>query len=102
SSFFLWCAFREIRASIVAPPGYEVPRPVDEPYLALLLVLAALFAWPPLHRWHFEHFLSARATELADEHRAYVHCNTMLDTMLDSEMLAGAHASPTTGKIAIQ
>jgi hypothetical protein len=102
SSFFLWCAFREIRASIVAPPGYESPRPVDEPYLALLLVLAALFAWPPLHRWHFEHLLSTRATELADDHRAHVHCNTMLDTMFDSEMLAGAHASPTTGKIAIQ
>jgi hypothetical protein len=102
SSVFLWCAFREIRASFVAPPGFDSPSPIDEPYLAILLILAALFAWPTLHRWHFEHFLSTRATELADNHRARVHCNTMLDTLIDPEMLAGAHASPATGKIAIQ
>jgi hypothetical protein len=50
SLLFLWCAFREVRASIVAPPDFDSPRPVSKPYLATVLVLAALFAWPPLYR----------------------------------------------------
>jgi hypothetical protein len=92
SLFFFWCAFHEIRTSIVAPPGFSRPTPVSKPYLAVVLTLAALFAWPPVHTWHFERFLSAKATELADNHRAKVHCNTVWDTMLDAEMLAAAHA----------
>jgi hypothetical protein len=102
SLFFLWCAFREIRASSVAPLGFDAPRPVYKPYLVTLLLLAMLFAWPPVRRWQFEHFLSAKATELADDHRARVHCNTVFDTMLDPEMLAAGHANPQTGKIGIQ
>jgi hypothetical protein len=102
SLLLLWCAFREVCASIVAPPGFDVPRPIYKPYLGALLVLAALFAWPTIHRWHFEHFLSAKATELADNHRAKVHCNTVFDTMLDPEMLYAGHANPLTGKIGIQ
>lgn len=99
---FLWCAFRELRAAIVAPPGYESPRPIYVPYLAAVLILAAAFAWPPVRRWRFEQFLAARATILADDHRARVHCNTMFDTMMDTEMLAAGHANPRTGQIAIQ
>jgi hypothetical protein len=102
SLFFLWCAFREVRASIVPPAGYDLPRPIYKPYLAGVLILAGVFAWPTLHRWYFEHFLSVKATELAENHRARVHCNTALDTMLDPEMLAAGHASPLTGKIGIQ
>jgi hypothetical protein len=98
----LWCAYREVRASRVISPGWDRTRPIYKPYLAALLVLAAAFAWPPLHRWYFEAFLSARATVLADDHRAQVHCNTAFDTMLDPEMLAGGHANPRTGRIAIQ
>ena len=102
SLFFLGCAFREVRASMVAPAGFDLPQPVYKPYLIAVLALAALFAWPPLHRWHFEGFLSAKATELADNHRARVHCNTVFDTMLDPEMLAIGHADPRSGKIGIQ
>jgi hypothetical protein len=102
SLFFCWCAFREIRKSIVAPAGFDFPTPVSESYLAIVLALAVLFAWPPLHTWYFQWFLSAKATELADKHRAKVHCNTIFDTMLDSEMLAAGHANPRTGKIGIQ
>ena len=102
SLFFLWCAYHEVRGSFVAPPGYDSPRPIYKPYLALVLALAALLAWPPVHRWQFERFLSAKATELADNHRAKVHCNTILDTMLDPEMLAAGHARPDTGQIGIQ
>jgi hypothetical protein len=102
SLFFLWCAFREVRAAFVAPPGFDLPRPIYKPYLGTVLFLAALFAWPTIHRWQFEHFLSVKATELADNHRARVHCNTVFDTMLDPEMLTAGHANPQTGKIGIQ
>jgi hypothetical protein len=102
SVFFLWCAFREIRNSIIAPPGFATPASLSKPYLAVVLALAALFAWPPVHTFFFERFLSAKATQLADNHRARVHCNTLFDTMLDTEMLAAGHANPQTGKIGIQ
>jgi hypothetical protein len=102
SLFFCWCALREIRSSFVAPAGYDLPMPVSKPYLAVVLSLAVLFAWPTVHRWYFQWYLSGKATELAEGHRAKVHCNTMFDTMLDSEMLASGHANPRTGEIAIQ
>lgn len=102
SLIFLWCAFREVRASLVAPPGYDSPQPIYVPYLAAVLILAAAFAFPPLQRWYFEYFLGQRATMLADEHRAHVHCNTMFDTMVDPEMLFAGHANPATGQIALQ
>jgi len=102
SLFFVWCAFREIRGSVVAPSGYDFPVPVSKPYLAIVLALAVLFAWPPVHTWFFQRFLSVKATELADNHRAKVHCNTVFDTMIDAEMLASGHANPATGEIGIQ
>jgi len=102
SLFFAWCAFREIRASIVAPAGFDFPRPVSKAYLAIVLVLAAAFAWPPVHTWYFQWLLSRKATELADNHRAKVHCNTLFDTMLDPAMLNSGHANPKTGNIVIQ
>ena len=102
SVFFLWCAFREVRNSIVPPPGFDTPAPVFKPYLACVLALTLIFAWPAVHTWYFQRFLSAKATELADNHRAKVHCNTIFDTMLDTEMLAAGHANPRTGEIGIQ
>ena len=102
SLFLLWCAFWEIRSSLIAPAGFDTPSPLSKPYLAVVLTLAALFAWPPVHTWFFERFLSAKATELADGHRAKVHCNTIWDTMLDTAMFASGHADPDTGEIGIQ
>jgi hypothetical protein len=102
SLFFVWCAGREILYNFVPKPGFDHPTPCSKTYLAVTLGLAAALAWPTLHRWHFEHFLSQKATVLADERRAIVHCNTVFDTMLDPEMLAAGHASPRTGKIGIQ
>jgi hypothetical protein len=102
SLFFLCCAFREVRTSLVAPAGFDAPIPLSKPYLAVVLTLAALFAWPPVRTWHFERFLSAKATELADGHRATVHCNTVWDTMLDPAMFASGHANPDTGEVGIQ
>ncbi|MGB6308840.1 MAG: hypothetical protein WBF89_13710 [Steroidobacteraceae bacterium] len=102
SLFVLWCAYREIRNSLIAPPGFDSPSPISKPYLAIVLGLTVLFAWPTVHTWYFQWFLSRKATELADGHRATVHCNTGFDTMLDTEMLAAGHANPRTGKIAFQ
>jgi hypothetical protein len=102
SLFFCWCAYREILHSIVAAPGYGLPTPITKSYLALVLGLALVFAWPPAHTLYFQHFLATRATVLADNHRAKVHCNTLFDTMLDTEMLAAGHANPKTGQIVFQ
>ena len=102
SLFFLWCAFLEVRGCLVAAPAFDFPAPVNVPYLAVVLGLAVLFAWPPVHRWYFERYLSRMATVLADNHWTRVHCSTLFDTMLDSEMLAAGHASPKTGVIVIQ
>jgi hypothetical protein len=102
SLFFWWCAYREIRNSLVARPDFDSPAPVSRPYLAVVVVLAVACAWPTVHRWYFQHFLSIRASVLADNRRATVHCNTLFDTMLDPEMLASGHADPRTGKIGIQ
>jgi hypothetical protein len=102
SLFFFWCAFREIRNSVWPAPGYAVPIPVTPSYLGLVLGLAVICAWPPVHTWSFQRFLSAKATLLADQRRAHVHCNTLFDTMLDPEMLAAGHASPVTGNMVLQ
>jgi hypothetical protein len=102
SLFFVWCAYREVHWSIVAPPGFTFPHQLSKAYLGIVLSLAALLAWPPVHVWHFERFLSATATELADDHRAKVHCNTIFDTMLDPDMLFAGHANFSTGEIGIQ
>jgi hypothetical protein len=100
--FFFWCAFREIRKSFVAPAGFDFPMPVSKPYLATVLAFGVLLAWPPVHIWFFQRLLSAKATELADNHRAQVHCNTLLDTMIDPQVFTSGHASPQTGKIVFQ
>jgi len=42
SLLFFWCAYREVLASIVAPAGFDSPRPVSKSYLAIVLILAAL------------------------------------------------------------
>ncbi len=102
SLFFFWCAFREVRRSIVPAPGFDVPSPVSKSYLAMVLGVAVLLAWPPVHTWYFQGFLARKATELADGHHAKVHCNTTFDTMLDPAMLAAGHANPRTGEIVIQ
>lgn len=104
SLFFCWLIFREFRMRIVAPVGFDRPvsAPVCKPYLAALLTLALIFAWPPFHYWRFQRFLSAKATELADFHPAKVHCNSIFDTFFDSNYFASGHANPKTGEIGIQ
>lgn len=102
SLFFWWLIFREFKRSMTAL-GLDraPPEPVYKPYVAILLVLALLFAWTPFRKWHFERRLSSIATELADSHPAKVHCNTALDSIFDREMTF-SHASPETGEIVFQ
>jgi len=102
SLFFCWLIFREFQQSM-APPGFDrpPPTPVYKPYVAILLVLALLFAWPPIHYWHFQRYLSAIATELADSHPAQVHCNTAFDSIFDRETTF-SHANPKNGEIVFQ
>jgi hypothetical protein len=104
SSFFCWLIFREFRRRRVAEAGFDNPdpAPLDKPYLALLLLLAAGFAWPPVHRLAIERFLSANATKLAEFQRAKVHCNTLFDSFFDRHYLAAGHANPQTGDIVLQ
>jgi hypothetical protein len=102
SLLFFSCAWLEVRASIVPPAGYAWPRPVNTPYLVAVLALAALCAWPPLQQWRLERQLSAAATRLAEGRAATVHCNTLFDTLFDTEMLAGGHADPRDARIVLQ
>ena len=102
SLFFIGCAVREIYRSIVPPPGYTFTMPISIPYLVIVLALATLFAWSPVHVWHFQRFLSEKASVLAENHQAKVHCNTAVDTMLDPMVFSIGHANPLTGEIGIQ
>jgi hypothetical protein len=102
SLFFCGLIVREFYQSM-AEPGYEQlpPTPVYKPYVAILMVLALLFAWPPFDTWRFERHISAIATELADSHPAKVHCNTAVDSIFDRE-LTFSHANPENGEIVFQ
>jgi hypothetical protein len=104
SLFFCWLIVREIYQTIVPPKGFDRPMStkINIPYVAGVTALALLFAWPPFHYWRFEHYLSGKATILADAHRAKVHCNTIFDTFLDTNSLAAGHANPKTGEIVFQ
>ncbi|MCW8398035.1 hypothetical protein OQJ26_04415 [Legionella sp. PATHC038] len=92
SLFFFWLVFRELTGNL----------PISKGYLITVLSLALLFAWPPYHHWHFERFLTAIAGQLAENHPAKVHCNTLFDTLFDEEPRVYGHADPKTGYIVIQ
>ena len=104
SLFFCWLIFREFRSRMKTRAGYDGPdpTPVSKSYLAVLIALALLCAWPPFNYWRIERLLSTKATQLAESHRASVHCNTIFDTFFDRESLAAGHASPQTGRIVLQ
>ena len=77
-------------------------EPIYWPYLALVSALALACAWPPFSTWRFERFLEARAMQLAEGRPVSVHCNSVVDTMFDRNMLAAGHANPQTGDIVFQ
>jgi hypothetical protein len=103
SLFFCWMIFREFQSRWKTRAGYDGPdpSPISKPYVALMLALALAFAWPPFNTWRIERLLSAQATQLAEFHRARVHCNTVFDTLFDRESMSAGHASPQTGQIGV-
>ena len=105
--FFVGLAAREI----LGATNFFRPRPIYVPYLVGVIALAVACAWPPISKWRFEKFLSAKATELTEltgrpEHargrRASVHCNSFFDTVFDSNVMAIGHANFETGEIVLQ
>lgn len=104
SGFFCWLALREVYRRWIVHDGYDAPdtSPISKTYFAIMATFAILFAYKPLHTWHFERFLSQQARTLSESKHAKVHCNTVFDTFFDSNSLAAGHASPATGKIVFQ
>jgi hypothetical protein len=92
SLFFAWLALRELRSS----------QPLFMPYLIIVTLLSLATAWPPFHHWRFENSLNKIANQLAEKHPATLHCNTLLDTLVDEEPRVGGHADLQTGYIVIQ
>lgn len=92
SLLFSWLIYRELTSN----------QSIQKSYLAVLLLLALSCAWPPFHHWRFERFLTATAIQLAENHPAHVHCNTLFDTLFDEEVRVGGHCNPQTGAIVIQ
>lgn len=100
SGLFIWLIFREIYYSVVAPAGFDKPHsPVSIPYIAILTLLAAAFAYPPVSTWQFERFLTKQARILSGSAKASVHCNSVGDTFFDPNVFAAGHAQPETGEI---
>ena len=101
SLFLCWLAYREFRSTRAVPLDMPITKAVSKPYVATVLILAAASAWQPISVWRLEHYLSLKATELADGHVARLHCNTIVDTMFDQNLAIG-HANPVTGAIVFQ
>lgn len=92
SLFFFWLTLRELMGR----------HSIDKLYLTIILSLALATAWPPFRDWRFERFLNTIARELAENHPATVHCNTLWDTLWDEDARVGGHADFKTGYIVIQ
>ncbi len=100
SGLFIWLIFRESYYSVVAPAGFDKPHsPVSIPYIAILTLLAAAFAYPPVSTWQFERFLTKQARILSGSAKASVHCNSVGDTFFGPNVFAAGHAQPETGEI---
>ena len=102
AALFAWLGLREIYYGFVTKPGYSEPQEIFKGYVALMLVIAAAFAYQPIRTLLFEQFLAKKARILAEKSNVTVHCNTLFDTAVDPMSLAAGYASFETGKIAFQ
>jgi hypothetical protein len=103
AGFFLWLCLREIYYGFVPPPGYDFPYPkISIPYVVVTAALAAEAAYTPIRYSFFEQFLTEKARVLSESQKAAVHCNTFLDSVFDSNVLAAGHAQVETGRIVLQ
>ncbi|WP_150048834.1 MULTISPECIES: hypothetical protein [Methylomonas] len=99
---FACLTVREIIGAKIPRRGYNKPRPIYKPYLAVCLALTLVCAWQPFEIWRFERLLSQVASQLADNRPADVHCNSIADTMLDNESLSVGHANLESGAVVFQ
>ena len=94
SLIFVWLIYRE----------FKNPNDMDrftQGYIAVLALIAIVMCFPILDHWRFESFLSAKASQLADNRYAKVKCATVFQSVYDKFGLAGT-ANPATGQIILQ
>jgi len=95
SLFFCWLIICSIKS----------PLPFDRyDFFAVIVYfsLALLCAKLPYEHWKFERFLTVNAIIIAENPKAKVHCNSVFDSMYDSDLFRIGHASPETGEIVFQ
>jgi hypothetical protein len=103
SAFFFWLAAREIYFGFVPRRGFATPNPtISRPYVLTTAVIASALAYMPIRAWQFEQFLTAKAKTLSESDKAFVHCNTFVDSALDTNVFAAGHANPETGRMVFQ
>ena len=103
AAFFLWLALREIYFGFVPRAGFDRPNAsISLPYVVTTAAIAAALAYTPFRYWQFEQFLSANARVLSESDKAHVHCNTFVDSVLDTNVFAAGHANPETGRMVLQ
>jgi hypothetical protein len=102
-AFFLWLAIREIYFGFVPRRGFDSQNPtIWIPYVLTTAAIAAALAYTPIRHWLFEQFLTAKAKLLSESDKAFVHCNTFVDSVLDTNVFAAGHANPQTGRMVFQ
>jgi hypothetical protein len=102
-AFFLSLAIREIYFGFVPRRGFDSPNPtISIPYVLTTAAIAAALAYTPIRHWQFEQFLTAKAKLLSESDKAFVHCNTFVDSVLDTNVFAAGHANPQTGRMVFQ
>ena len=102
SLFFLWCAFREIRGSILPRPGYDTPAPITKSYLASCCRLRVIFAYPPFTPGTFSGSCRERPPSWPTTTvRSFIATRRSIPWSIPTCCYAG-HANPRTGKIGIQ
>lgn len=94
SLIFVWLIYREFKNN------NDMDR-FTKGYIAALAVIAIITCLPILDHWRFESFLSAKASQLADNKYAKVKCATVFQSVYDKFGLAGT-ANPLTGDIILQ
>jgi hypothetical protein len=103
SAFFLWLALREIYFGFVPRSGFDRPNPsISIGYVLATAAISAALAYTPIRYWQFERFLSTIAQQLSETNKAHVHCNSFIDSVLDTNVFAAGHANLETGRIVLQ
>ncbi len=99
SLFFIWLIYKELTGNRNRPSRVDTS---DLTYLTVLTVFAVSSAWLPIKYWRLESFLTEKAFELTEFRPVSVHCNSLFDSIFDSDLNVIGHANVATGKIVFQ